>query len=226
METYSVGVALFDFLPVFALTAGLIPLARVIAVRVPRLAELAWCVALLIPLGGFCKASWKLNMALTQQDIGWLESLLFICLAPGFVGLAYCFFHARRAWEQGLQPDATTSPAVRLLLWLALPLIAGVAAALIAPGGRLWFFVLLGITTVANAALLWQAIAASRRGGLHWRVAACFIYNFAATLALSGLSRLPAGESSAWLQEGINLSAQLALATGFIHLARRMRERF
>lgn len=225
-ESYSVAVAVFDFLPVLAVAVGVLPLARALAARHHRLAPVIWIAATLVPLGGLCKASWKLIMALHQQDISWLENLLFICLAPGFVALAFCFFHARRAWELGLPAATATLPFNRLLLWLALPLLGGIGAALLSPDSRLWFFILLGITTAANAALLWQAFSTSRRSGLSWTVGACFIYNFVATLALSGLSRLPAGEASAWLQEGINLSAQLALATGFIRLARRMQEKF
>lgn len=225
-ENYSVAVAVFDFLPVLALAAGVIPLARALAARHHALAAIAWSAALLLPFGGFCKANWKLIMALQQQDIDWLESLLFICLAPGFVALGFCFFHAVRAWEANQPAASAVLPMPRLLMWLALPLLGGGAAAILSPDTRLWFFVLLGITTIANAALIWQLVGAARRSGLPTSVPLCFVYNFAATIALSGLSRLPAGEASAWLQEGINLSAQLALAIGMVRLARRMQEKF
>lgn len=224
MSHYSLSVALFDFLPVLLAGLGLVLLARGVAARHRALAPAAWAAALLIPFGGLCKASWKLMVATQQLHLGWLENLLFISLAPGFVLMAFSLFHARRAWQAGVAAAAARYPQRRLLLWLALPLLGALVAVWLRPETRLWFFWLLGITTIANAALMWQAIAASRWAALGWPVQGCLAYNFAATLALSGLSRLPYGEATAWLQEGVNFSAQAALAFGFWRLARRMQE--
>ncbi len=220
MQNYSVGVALFDFLPVLLSALGLHFLARAIAFRHPPLAAIAWAAALLIPFGGFCKASWKLIVATQGVHIDWLENMLFIAMAPGFVAISFALFHARRAWRAPLLRHSST----RLLLWLALPLLLAAAAAVLRPESRLWFFCLLGTTTIANTALIGHAIAACRWGGLGWPQA-CFIYNFVATLALSGLSRLPPGEATAWIQEAVNFSAQAAMALGAWRLSRRMMER-
>jgi hypothetical protein len=43
---------------------------------------------------------------------------------------------------------------------------------------------------------------------------------------MGGLARLPPGEASAWIQESVNLAAQLALALGCWLLARRMVQPF
>lgn len=223
MHSYSVGVALFDYVPVLVTALGLALLARAIATRHHALSPVAWAAALLIPFGGFCKASWKLIVATQEREIPWLENLLFIAMAPGFVAMSFSLFHAQSAWRAGVPPKAARYPVSRLLAWLVLPLALAAAAALLRPESRLWFFCLLGATTVANAALLVHAFRASHWSGLGWPVAACFVYNFAATLALSGLSRLPPGEYTAWIQEGVNLSAQAALAIGLWHLSARMR---
>lgn len=221
MHSYSLSVAIFDFVPVLISALGLHFLARGIAFRHPPLAAIAWGAALLIPFGGFCKASWKLIVATQGQHIDWLENLLFIAMAPGFIAMSFSLFHAKRAWREPVASARYSS--TRLLLWLALPLLVSVAAAVLRPDSRLWFFCLLGVTTIANAALIIHAIAACKWGKLGWPMA-FFAYNFVATLALSGLSRLPPGEATAWIQEGVNISAQAALALGAWRLSRRMLE--
>lgn len=223
MQTYSFGVALFDYLPVAVTAVALAFLARAISQRHRALAAVAWSAALLIPFGGVCKASWKLIIATQQQDIVWLANVLFIAMAPGFIAMAFSLRHARLAWQRGTAAGTATYSRNWLALLLIAPLLAGLAAAWWAPETRLWFFSLLAITTVANAALIVQALLACKRGGLVWP-AACFALNFAATLILSGLSRLPASEATAWLQEAVNLFAQSALALGAWRLARRMQE--
>lgn len=224
MHTYTVAVALFDFLPVLVAACAMLLLAQAISTRHHALAPVVWLAAVLIPLGGLCKASWKLLVAAQGLHINWVENLLFILLAPGFIAMAFGLFHARRVCQAGISAGAAHYPPKRLFFWLALPLLSSLAAVIYLPESRLWFFCLLGITTLANVALLTQAILFCRWGGLNQAVIACFIYNFCATLALSGLARLPAGESTAWLQEGVNLSAQLALALGCWRLNHRMRQ--
>lgn len=220
MASYSTSVALFDFLPVLISAGGLILLARAMVPRLPDLQFAIWAVALAVPFGGLCKASWKLIVALTEQRLDWLENLLFIAMAPGFVGLAYALCHSRRAW---IDPSHRAS-LLRMMVWIALPLLlAGVAYAAY-PAQRIWFFCLLAVTTLANASLLVHAIRSARTGRLPWGVSAAFLINFAATLALSGLSRLPDTETTAWIQEGVNLLAQSALAGGLWHLARRLKQ--
>lgn len=225
VHSYSLGVALFDFVPVLVAAGGFALLARGIAARHHALAVVAWLGAALIPLGGLCKASWKLIVATQQREIPWLENLLFIAMAPGFAVLSFSLFHARRAWQSGVAPATAGYPAARLLLWLALPLLGALAAAIAMPESRAWFFCLLAATTIANAALLLQAALAARWASLSWPVQLSFFYNFAATLALAGLSRLLPGETTAWIQEAVNLSAQAALAYGLWRLSLRMRSK-
>ncbi len=225
MHSYSVGVALFDYLPVLASAFGLICLALAIGHRHHALRTASWLAAALIILGGLCKASWKLIIALQAQDIVWLSNLLFIFLAPGFFALSFSMFHASRAWRAGVSANSASFPADRLALWSSLPLLIGLVAYAVWPQTRIWFFCLLGLTTLANASLLLQAFKAAHWSGLPLPVLLCFVYNFAATVSLSGLARLSPGEASAWIQQSVNLSAQLALAIGCWQLARRMQEK-
>lgn len=215
MPPYSVAVAAFDFAPVAACAAAMAWLAGAIAARRPALAPVAFAGALLVPFGGLCKASWKLVIALGGAPIGWLENLLFVALAPGFTALAFALHHAVR-------PSNRPVPRARALAWAAPPLAVAAVLALSLPG-RAWLFWLIAVTTVANGALVVQAVRAGRAAGLAWTAPACFAASFAATLALAGLARLPAGEASAWMQESVNLAAQLALAAGAWQLARGWR---
>lgn len=215
MPDYSLGVALFDFVPVFFTVLALSWLALGVGSSHASLLPLAWTAVTLIGLGGLCKATWKLLIATRAVDVVWLDQLLFVLLAPGFIVMAFVMHHSR-----GSGPGASRG---RLLLWLCVPLLGATMAISLQPDSRLWFFWLLAVTTVANAALLIHASLASRDRGLGWLVAGCFALNFIATLALSGLSRLPQGEATAWLQQSVNLFAQGALATGAWHLSRAMR---
>lgn len=222
MTPYSLAVALLDFLPVVLTAVALILLARGIAVRHRALAPIATTAAVLVPLGGACKASWKLILALGGPHLPWLENLLFVLMAPGFTALAFSLHHARRAWQWGEIPSDYRWN--RLALWTGAPLAAAAALAAALPGSRTWFFVLLATTTLANWMLLAQAGLAAFRAGLGVRVIPPLVFNFIATLVLSQLSRLPPGESSAWIQELVNLTAQAALALAFWQLGHRMQE--
>lgn len=224
MDKYSAGVALFDFVPVLVAGTALALLARGIASRNPALGLTAWIGAALVVTGGLCKASWKLLVALYEVDIAWLQTLLFIAMAPGFVALAFSVDQTRRAWAaSGPSAQALLSPAlIRLAAMLGLPLLIAVLLVVAVPESRAWFFWLLGVTTLANAAMVVAAARLSRLAGLKWPIAACFAANFLGTLVLSGLSRLPPTEENAWLQESVNLVTQLALLIACSFLSHRL----
>jgi hypothetical protein len=219
MPPYSLAVAAFDFLPVAVAAGALAMLARGVASWQPALAPVAWAGALLVPAGGLCKAGWKLLVALGEPPIAWLENLLFIAMAPGFTALALALHHALRA------PAAPglALPRARLLAWCLGPLVVAAGLALAAPG-RAWFFFLIAVTTLANGAMVVQAMRCSRALRAGWAAPTAFAASFVTTLLLAGLSRLPQGEATAWTQESVNLVAQAALAFGAWRLSRRMRE--
>lgn len=216
MSHYSLAVALFDYLPVLLSALAMASLARLVRRRAPALGPYAVGAAVLIPFGGLCKASWKLIIALGGDARPWLESLLFLSLAPGFVTMACVLAIARK-------PSATMRDPRPLALLAIAPVVLALALMTALPGSRAAFFLLLGITTVATVTLLAHAIMAARSAGLTG-VAVLFTYALVATLAMGGLARLAAGEASAWLQEGVNASIQAALAYGFWRLARATRE--
>lgn len=222
MPLYSVSVALFDYLPVLVAAWGLAYLAGAIATTDRRLRFAAWAAALLIVSGGLCKASWKLHVALTGESLNWLENLLFILLAPGFLMLAFSLQQASLRWRRPLGLSGSIPWRWPTLL-LGLVAAGGVTAAALVPDTRLWFFWLLAVTAAANIALIIQAILLSRALNLRASVTALFLYSIIATLALSGLTRLTQSEWTAWIQQSVNLTAQGSLALGLWLLSRRMR---
>ena len=214
MHEYSLAVALFDYLPVLVAGLGTLCLAKAISQRQAALAPVAWCAALAVPLGGACKASWKLLIALDQPPLPWLENLLFLLLAPGFLTLAACLHRATATSPQSIGWG--------LVAWAAMAPFGALAAWLVWPEARWWFVWLLALTVLGSTALIIIAIRQARRLALPWPVPAALLYNLVAGFVLSGLSRLPPGESTAWLQEGINLTSQAAFAYGAWQLARAL----
>ncbi len=94
-EVATVALALDDYVPVLLAGTGALLLADVVRRRVPDLAAAARLGAVLVLLGGLCKASWKLSLAISGEDVTWLAELLFVLLAPGFTLLAWTLLAAR-----------------------------------------------------------------------------------------------------------------------------------
>ncbi len=219
-ETYSVALALQDYVPVALSAAGLFYLAEMIA-RLSgdrRISRIALLGAWLVMLGGGIKASWKLNLALTGVDVRWMDNALFGLLGPGFTALGWALSAAQRrvAGQPLTSRWAWLFPFVVSALFLATA--AGLAWA--QPGSRAWFFVLLGMTTIANFALsglaIRQAWSQGRRG-----IALLFIINVAAILVLQGLARTGnRTELMQWIEQSLNSFSNLAFALAAYRLNR------
>ena len=204
MADYSLGLALFDFLPVFVSAFGLYLLADLLSKALPDARPLLLAGFALVIAGGLSKASWKLIWVLGQVNIAVLDALLFICMAPGMILLALHAAAAGSRWRGGA---AAVHPGRNSLL-LIVPVLAGAAyLAMSQPQGRAWFFLLLSATALANIGMSLVLIRLS----WGWRerlTAAIFLASILLTLSLSGLARI-ANESAPlqWLAEVINLFA-------------------
>jgi hypothetical protein len=77
-EVATVPLALDDFVPVVLAGVGAVWLARTTG------RDRALLGAVLVLAGGLCKASWKLVLATTGDDVPHVDELLFCLLAPGF----------------------------------------------------------------------------------------------------------------------------------------------
>jgi hypothetical protein len=87
-ETYPLALALFDFVPVVFFLIGAIFLVciatRICGFRCRRLAIIG---SLLIFLGGFLKAIWKLLYTTGVGDFQLISEIQFVLVAPGFLVL-------------------------------------------------------------------------------------------------------------------------------------------
>jgi hypothetical protein len=212
VEQYSVPLALQDFMPVALSATGLFFLAEMIKhmVRDTRVANIALLGAWLVMLGGGIKAAWKLNVALTGNDIEWMDNALFVLMGPGFTCIAWALSAAQRlARGQALTSSwAAAFPFIVSAVFLATA--GGLAAA--NPGSRIWFFILLGMTTIANFTLSGLAIRQSWSQNLKW-VAALFLINVLAILLLQGLARMgDRGETEQWVEQILNTLSNTAFA--------------
>ena len=84
-EEYSIAIALVDFIPTFLFPLGAYFFQKFFKQQKSRQSQILWIVGgLLVFLGGFFKAIWKLNMAFTQNDILFLSDSLFVFQSIGF----------------------------------------------------------------------------------------------------------------------------------------------
>ena len=92
--TYTVGLALFDVIPVALSVVGCWLLARLSGRVLPQVSRIALLGVVLIGIGGGTKALWKIILTTLDTDIAWLEQLLFPFLAAGFITLLWALWSA------------------------------------------------------------------------------------------------------------------------------------
>ncbi len=187
METYTLPLALLDYVPNIAFLVGALFL-----VRTMRLALGAPCSRvcmtglLLIFSGGMLKATWKLIYTLGMADIQWMSEIQFILLAPGFLALL-----------------VTT-----ILLARTKPFKAPAIILAIAP----WKIPLLAIMTLSSlgAQGILTYISFKRKAPL---AASLFIV---AVLCMLGMSGMASGSeqtvAAQWIEETMNSIGQIAFA--------------
>jgi hypothetical protein len=118
MEIYPLSLALFDFVPTFAFLIGAFYLVRIsIMMRGSPCGRMAMAGSLLIFLGGFLKALWKLLYAANVGDFQWMSQIQFILLAPGFFALLITIILMAR------QKREVVAPVLAIAAW-KIPLLA------------------------------------------------------------------------------------------------------
>lgn len=198
----SVALAIDDFVPVGLAGAACLLLARALTRRVEGVRVPAYVGAVLVFLGGLVKAVWKLVVATGGPDLAWLESGLFVLLAPGFTLLVVALVGAYRG---------------RVLDWW-LP-AAGVLAVVALSAVLESTAPLLVLTILAATAVGALAIALALRS--HDRVAvALFGLQMTAAFALVPFAAPPQTEAKQWAEQSINTVGQLAFLLGALRLAR------
>jgi len=214
MQDFTIGLALYDFVPVALTGIAVFYIACTISYRQVPVAQLAFVGALLVFAAGLSKATWKMIATLAGQDVTWLAALLFPLMAPGFALLA------AGAWAGQRRP-----PPASAAFWLA-PIIAMVLAALAAiyrvEAGieRGWFLPVMMLASLSNILLtvfLFRMAWSRGRPAL----ALLFTVNLAMVFALIPIAQLESHSIAMhWLEQTLTALGAAAFALAAFRLSR------
>jgi hypothetical protein len=211
METYTLGLALEDFLPVIFSSIGLYFVSRMVKNVNPRLGQMATIGWILVTIGGFLKATWKLTMALTnsQTNIAWFDKGMFMWMSVGFTLLAFALWFVSEIRSGKRQPNRIwLGPAIVLVLSFAAILFTGFPDLTV----NTWRFILLGVMTIGNVVMVILLIQQARYNNLN-KMAWLFLVNIVIVFVLSGLARIPDQTIPLqWTEQLLNTFGQGAFA--------------
>lgn len=218
---FSLGLALFDLVPVALTAVAFWFIARILHDLAPSYYPMAVLGGGLVIAGGLSKATWKLVAAAAGVDLTWLSNALFPLMAPGFVLLAVAVWAGVRTWR-GRQA---------LLGWpaaLGLILIAFGAAAVrfwwldIPRGWFLPFLVLVSFGNLTVGLLLIRAAFQLRR----WWSAMLLSVDLAMIFALQPIAMAsPKTIAMHWIEQSLTAFGTGCFAFGAYLLWCALRER-
>jgi len=194
MESYPILLALFDFLPIAAFLVGVIFLVK--TARLGGSKRASWMMlagGLLVFLGGFTRALWKLLIAAHIADIFWLGQAQFILSSPGFLVMCLAMISMTRRTSA---------------------LKGGVVLAM-AP----WKIPLLAVMLISSLGLDGILAYASFRRGLK-TAGTAFVIATLGLLAMGALSSAEQTITMQWVAETVNTFGQSAFMLGNILLHR------
>ena len=221
IEDYTIGLALFDYLPVIVAGIGLHLVCRYAAQALAF--ENVW--TLIIPAiavtGGGLKATWKLIVVTRDTSIQWMSDQLFFFIAAAYLLLAALVILGLRARAAGkpLPPRWWQVPVALAVLVVVAALYLNMTSP-----GRTWSFLLLGVMSLSNLVFSLRLIghAFARR---NWPAVAGFVLNLCLSWVLVGLARIPEQTASLqWIEEILNLAAVSFLAAAAWSLIHRATE--
>ena len=200
MTDFTLSLALFDFLPVLFTGLAVYWIAAMAQTSDTEQSYLPFLGAALVFGAGALKATWKLTVTLTQQDISWMANALFLLMAPGFVLLVVGLWEQRRRLAGKTMPIWGWSVA-----WLLIVLTYGLAAyrTWLAPVERGWFMPMMSLASLGNITLtillFMTAWGQGKRG-----LAFLFTVNLAMVFALIPIAQV-AHKSIAlhWFEEAL-----------------------
>ena len=210
MENYTLGLALFDYLPVIAAGFGLYLICKYCA-GLGRY-DGPWVV--IIPaialMGGTLKASWKLIWALQHVNYEWMSDQLFFFLASAYVLMAVLAVRSLRASARG---EALASNWWWLPVQIIVVMLAGAFFLKTTTDGRTWAILLLAVLSLANLVFLLVLIGHAFKVGSRAAMAA-FAANLVLSYVLVGLARMEQTAELQWIEEILNLANNSLLAVG------------
>ena len=207
---YTLPLALVDFLPVLFTAIGLVNIARIVGHISRTHGRVALVGAVLTVAGGFLKALWKLIMASSDGtvDIRWLDTGLFVWMAPGYVLLFWSVWQVVRGVNRKPMLNASLVPMGFIILMLAGSGYLYAAN----PDSPAWERVLLSVMVLATFATGILLIVFGFRQKLPL-VGWLFIVNLVGFFLLNGLARMDEQTITLqWIEESINTVSWLCFA--------------
>jgi hypothetical protein len=191
-EVATVPLALDDFVPVVLAGVGAVWLARTTG------RDRALLGAVLVLAGGLCKASWKLVLATTGDDVPHVDELLFCLLAPGFALLAAALLADVRSAQAATVSRGADAP-------VGMTVVAALVLRSTGP--------LLALTVVASTATGVLAILSARRRD---DSTAALLFAVQLVMAYALVPLAGSGQSLAhqWWEQSLNTLGQGAFALG------------
>lgn len=199
METYPISLALVDFLPNIAFLVGaffLVKTARICSGT--RCERIVMASTLLVFLGGFLKATWKLLYAAKIADFQWMSQAQFVLLGTGFLGMCVAVIYMVR----GTKPASVTGGGMLAMAVWKIP-----------------FLFLMTITSLGAEGIL--AFIAFKRKALPAAVG--FVVGVMGILAMGSLASAEQTITMQWVEETINTIGQLGFMMGCILLYQSFR---
>lgn len=222
LDTYNLPLAIEDFVPVLLSSLGLLILSRMMWQADKNAGTFTTIGWILVTLGGFCKALWKLIMALSasQTDITFLDNSLFIFMAAGFTLFAWGIW----VGQQNLAQRPVSTKLWPVPIGIIALFYTGAITTAVTQSDRTWFFILLGLTTLANVVMAVLLINQAWRERMP-TAAGLFLTNLLAVFVLQGLARVPDQTIALqWVEQGLNTLAQGAFALGAWKLSAQVLE--
>ncbi len=200
METYPISLALFDFLPNIAFLVGAFYLVKTAYIcRGGRCARMLMAGTLLVFLGGFLKAAWKLLYAANLADIQWMSQAQFILLGIGFLAMCVSVILMARG-KKGL-------PKGGMLLAMA--------------PWKIPFLFVMTLTSLGAEGIL--AYIAFKRNVVPAAIG--FILGVMGILAMGALASAEQTVAMQWIEETVNTIGQSGFMVGSILLHRDFKNR-
>jgi hypothetical protein len=211
MNEFTIGLALYDFLPTIFTGIGLFFIAQMVREADPRNAWLVTVGGSMIVAGGLMKATWKLLMAVNGTDVVWLSQSLFLLMAPGFLFVTAAVWGAMHATSG--KPVPLWLPGVPVV-FAVLTLVVADVRVLVMEIERGWFLPFLMLATVSNLFLAGMLITGAARRK-QWLAAGLLFVNIGMVFALQPLAAMDdMSITMHWIEQSLTVGGAAAFAMG------------
>lgn len=211
MDGFTVGLALYDYVPTIFTAAGLFFIFVIVRQNAPAHSWLALLGGSMIVLGGVLKATWKLVIATGGPDYVLLSEPLFPLMAPGFLFVTLAAWAGMRGASGKSIPNWL--PVLGLLIVVGTFSYAYIRLS-IQHIERGWFFPLLMLASISNVTLSVMLITGAARRKA-WLAAGLLFINIAMVFALQPIAAMEnMSIAMHWIEQTLTVGGAAAFAVG------------